>query len=152
MYAAVADVTVDGFLAESGVACVCGQEFGCDGGAHGIGMTLSQGAGGVLDAALGVKLGVSAGGGAPLAEAGQLIERVLSSQAQLCVEHGRHVAGVEEETVASFPEWPVGVVGEVLAIKDIDEICSTHGSAWMAALGFLHRTYCKDADIVCREV
>ena len=76
----------------------------------GEGVSLSERAGCVLYAALNVALGVARRGRAPLAELGQLVKRELALQAQRAVEHGRHVARVEIEAVASGPCRVFGVI------------------------------------------
>ena len=38
---------------------------------------------------------------------------------------------IEEETVTSLPLRILGIILEILRIEDIDEVCTTHGSARM---------------------
>ena len=148
LHAAVGDVDVDGLLGEGGVAGVRGQELGSDGSTDAEGVALTQRAAGVLDATLGVGLGVSRCGRAPLAELLQLFERELADQCELAVEHGGHVAGVEEEAVAAHPCRVGGVVVEIFAVEDVDEVGTAHGTAGVTALGLLDHRSGKDADIV----
>ena len=44
------------------------------------------------------------------------------------------MAWVEEEAVATYPLWVLGVVLQVLAIEYVDEVCTTHGAARVSAL------------------
>ena len=148
LHATVGDVGVDGFLREARVAGVGSQELGGDGGAHGVGVALAEGTGGVLDAARRVKLGVTGGRGAPLAQVGQLFEAVFADQAQLGVEHRGHVAGIQEETVAGGPGRVAGIVGQILAVEHVDEIGATHGTARVSGFGFFDCTGRQDADVV----
>ena len=135
LYAAVGDVGVDGlthYLTEASL-----EELGCDGCADGEGVTLAERTGGVLDAAHDVDLRVSWGGGAPLAELLELVHGEFAGEGEDGVEHGGHVARVEEEAVAALPTWVLGVVDEELAEEDVDEVGAAHGSAWVTRVGLL---------------
>ena len=124
------------------------QEALGDGAADGHGMTLTEGAGGILDAALDVDLGMARCGRTPLAELLQLVHRVLAGEGEHCVEHGRHVAGVEEKSVAAPPCGIVGVGHQEAAVQHIDKVGAAHGSARVAALGLLDHRCRQHAHVV----
>ena len=132
------------------VAEACLKEALGDGCADGHGVALAQRAGGVLDAAHHVHFGVAGRGAAPLAELLELVEGELAGECEHGVEHGRHVAGVEEEAVAEGPLRVVGVGYEVLGIKHSGEIGTAHCATGVAGLCFFHHGSCKYADIVGR--
>ena len=129
-----------------------GEESLGYGAAHGHGVTLTEGTGCVLDTALGVQLGVAGRGRAPLAELRELVGAIVAEERQHAVEHGRHVAGVEEETVASYPAAVVGIGHEELRVKYVDEVCASHGTAGMSRLGFFNHCGGESADVVGRTV
>ena len=59
LYASIADIGIDGLLAEGRIAGACSQELGGNGSTYCVGMTLSQGAGTILNAALDAYFGVT---------------------------------------------------------------------------------------------
>ena len=81
---------------------------------------------------------MTGGGGAPLTQLLQFVHSEVTGHCELCVQHGRHVTGIQEETVATFPQRILGVVVQVLAIKYRNEICTAHSTSGMSALGFLY--------------
>ena len=68
LYAAIADIGVDGFLLEGRIACFCVEELGSDGSTYGIGVALSKRTAAVLDASLIADLWVSRRRRAPLTQ------------------------------------------------------------------------------------
>ena len=134
LHAAVGDVGIDGLahhVAQTGL-----EKFGGDGGTHGKRVPLSQRPGSVLDAAGEFTLGVAGSHRAPLAELLQVVERELADECQLRVEHGSHVARVEEEAVAAFPLGIFGVVDEKFGVEHVDEVGSAHSTSGVARFGF----------------
>ena len=123
---AVADEGVG--LVGNDVAEACLEETFCDGASHGHCMALSEGTGCVLDAAFGVKFGVSRGYAAPLAELLEFGSGELACEGKHRIKHWRHVAGVEEEAVACEPCGVVRVGDEKPGIKHIHEVGATHGA------------------------
>ncbi len=123
-----------------------------DGTADGHGVALSERSGGVLDTALGVKLGVTGCGRAPLTELLKLIECIVAEECEHAVKHGRHVTGVEEETVAAKPLAVIGVGDKKLRVKHVYEIRAAHGSAGMAGICFFNHRSGKDTDVVGRTI
>ena len=103
LHAAVGDVGIDAFALKAGVARAGVKGFGGDGRAHGVGVPLSQRAAGILDAALGAYFRVTRRARAPLAEVFQVVYGVVPDKCQLRIKHRRHVAGIQEETVATSP-------------------------------------------------
>ena len=124
------------------------QELGCNGSTYSIGVALSERTAGVLHTADGVELGMSRRRRAPLPQLGQFLKAVSAYQTQLAVEHGSHVTGVEEETVAPHPRRVLGVILQIFAEKHIDEVGTSHGSAGMSALGLLYGTCSQNTDVV----
>ena len=123
------------------------EPFG-NGGAHRTGMALAQRPGGILHAAGDIQLGVAGRGAAPLAEALQLVERVVPAQRQHRVEHRRHVTGIQEEPVPHMPGRVRGIVTQELRVKDVDEIGPAHCPARVAGFGLFDHGGGKDADVV----
>ena len=97
-------------------------------------MALAEGARGVFDTTGEVYFRVTGCGAAPLTELCELIESELACQCQLGIEHGGHVTGIEEETVATFPIGVLGVVLEELAIEYVDEIGTAHSTTGVTRL------------------
>ena len=58
------------------------------------------------------------------------------------------MAGVQEESVARFPFRSQRIVVQILRVKDIDEISSSHSPSRMTGFGFLYGCYCQQSDIV----
>ena len=152
MYASVADVGINRLAGERRVACLCGKELGSDGGSHGVCVSLAERTRAILYATLDADFGMSRSGGAPLAQLHDFVDAETSCQRQLGVEHRRHVSRVEVEAVAAFPRRAVGVGQQEFRVKHIDEICSTHCAAWMAALCLFHHCGRQNAYVVCRVV
>ncbi len=92
-------------------------------------MTLAQRAGCVLDPARGVNLGMPGAYAAPLAELLQFFNGIFAGKGEYRVEHRRHMARVEKESVACNPCGVVGVGDEELRVKHVYEIGSTHCAA-----------------------
>ena len=145
---AVGDVGVDGLLGEGGVAGVSSQELGGNGGTDGKHVTLTQRAGSVLHTALNLKLGMARSGRAPLTQLLQLLKAVLADEAKLRVEHGSHVTGIEEETVAAHPTGILRIVFQIFTVENIDEVCAAHSATGVAALGFLYGRSSEDTDVI----
>ena len=91
-------------------------------------------------AAFKADLGVSRGGGAPLAELLQLLNGIVAEEGQLRIQHGRQVAGVQEEAVAAAPSGIFGVEVQKFRIEHIDTVGSAHGSSGVAGLRAFNHT------------
>ena len=48
------------------------------------------------------------------------------------------MAGIEEETVATYPLGILGVILQVLAIEHVDKVCTTHGTTGVTTLCFFY--------------
>ena len=84
------------------------EAFGnCRADSHNV--TLTERAGSVFDAAFDVNFGVTGSHRAPLAEAFEVVDGIFAAEEQCCIEHCRHMTGVEEEAVASEPMRVLGV-------------------------------------------
>ncbi len=68
----------------------------------------------------------------PLTEILQILHRVFAGESQYAVKHRRHVAGIEEETVAGEPLRVLRVVFEKRRVQHIDEIGCPERAAGMA--------------------
>ena len=55
---------------------------------------------------------------------------------------------VQEEAVACFPLWVFWIIFQELCEEYIDEVCTSHGSAWVSAFGFLYCSCGEDADVI----
>ena len=115
-------------------------------------VSLSERAAGVLDTVEEVNLGVSGGDATPLTEVFELLGGHNTCQGQHSVEHGRHVAGVEEETIAEGVVKPCGVVAEVARVEDVDKVCSAHSTSGVTRFCFFDHSRCENADVVCCSV
>ena len=62
------------------------------------------------------------------------------------------MAGIEEETVTSFPIRILGIVNEELAVEGVDEVSTTHSATGVTTLGFLNHCGSKDTDVICCAV
>ena len=114
------------------------HETFCDRRAESHRMTLSQRTRSILDSPFQVTLGMTRGRAAPLAEILELVERKIAGQRQHRIEHRRHVARIEEETVAQRIGGIVGIVFQELGIEDVDKVGTAHRSSGMARLRFLY--------------
>ena len=150
LYAAVGDEGIDGRIMNSAVTGV--EPLGSDGSSYSEGMSLSERSGGVLYHPLYLALRVSGRYRTPLTEVLQVFERELTSEAELSVEHRRHVTRIEEEAVTRFPARILRVVFQKLAKEDIDEVRATHSSARVTTLSFLYCCCGQDSDVVRRAI
>ena len=125
-----------------------GEELGCDGCTDGEDVTLSERTGGVLDATGYLKFGVAGCGRTPLTKVGEFVESELADKAELGIEHGCHMSGIEEEAVATDPFWIIGVVLQILRIEDIDEVGSAHRTSRVSGLGFFDSRCSENTNVV----
>ena len=132
----VGDESVDSRVVYLGETML--HPFGSNSGTYGKGMSLSQGAAGVLNAVLQVALGVTGCDAAPLTEVHQVVHRELTRQGKGRVEHRGHMTRVQEEAVACFPFRIVGVVVQKLSVEHVHKVCTTHGSTGVTTFGFLN--------------
>ncbi len=146
LYATVRDVGIDGLVHD--VAQTSLQEFGSDGCTHSERVSLTEGTAGVLDAAFNLALGVTGRHRTPLAQVLQILQRVLADEGELAVKHGSHVAGVEEETVATFPSGVLRVVDQKFAVECVDEISAAHSTTGVSRLSLFNHRSSKDTDVV----
>ena len=146
--ATIAYIGVDSLLLECWVASLGIEELCSNGSTNGIGVTLSKRTAAVLDATFVAYLRMTWCGRAPLTQLLQLLECELLDERQFSIKHRTHVSRVEEEAVATFPSWVLGVELHVFAVEDVDEVSATHSSAWVSTLCFLHHCCCQDADVV----
>ena len=130
-------------LAETG-----GHEAFRNGGSQRHGVALSQRSRRILHAAHHVHLRVPRRHAAPLAQRLQIFSRIVPGQRERCIEHRRHVARIEEETVAVGIRHIIGVVTQELGEEHRDEIRAAHSAAGMPRLGLLDHRGRKDADII----
>ncbi len=119
-----------------------------DRGAQRHGVTLAQRTRGVLHAAQHVRLGMTRRHAAPLAQRLEVVERVVSGQCQHRVEHRRHVARIEEQTVAEGVVHPPRIVAQEFRIEQSDEVGTAHRAARVARFRFLDHGRREDADVV----
>ena len=96
------------------------------------GVSLTQRAGGIFHAAQHVHFGVAGRAASPLAERFEIVHRVVARQRQCRVEHRRHVARIEEQTVAEGVAQVVGIVAQEFGVEHVDEIGAAHRAARMA--------------------
>ena len=130
-------------LAETG-----GHEAFRNGGSQRHGVALSQRSRRILHAAHHVHLRVPRRHAAPLAQRLQIFGRIVPGQRERRIEHRRHVARIEEETVAVGIRHIIGVVTQELGEEHRDEIRAAHSAAGMPRLGLLDHRGRKDADII----
>ena len=130
-------------LAETG-----GHEAFRNGSSQRHGVALSQRSRRILHAAHHVHLRVPRRHAAPLAQRLQIFGRIVPGQRERRIEHRRHVARIEEETVAVGIRHIIGVVTQELGEEHRDEIRAAHGAAGMPRLGLLDHRGRKDADII----
>ena len=130
-------------LAETG-----GHETFRNGGSQRHGVALSQRSRRILHAAHHVHLRVPRRHAAPLAQRLQIFGRIVPGQRERRIEHRRHVARIEEETVAVGIRHIIGVVTQELGEEHRDEIRAAHSAAGMPRLGLLDHRGRKDADII----
>ena len=84
----------------------------------------------------------------PLAELLEFGDSEAAAHCQNRIEHRRHVAGVEIETVACKPHRVVGIVDDEARKEHIDEVGATHGASGMTRFGFFYHCCRQNADIV----
>ena len=130
--AAIGDIGINLFTFKPGILRACIQGFGRNGRAHGIGVSLAERSGGILYSAFKVHFGMTGSGSSPLAELFQLIQCKASDKSQFRIKHRRHVTGIKEETVATFPRRLIGIEYQKFRIEYIDKIRAAHGTAGMA--------------------
>ena len=152
---ALRDLLLDGAVRNIGIGLVrhplaetSGHETLRNGGSQGHGMSLSQRSRGILHAAHHVHLRVSRRHAAPLAQRLQVFGRIVPGQRERRIEHRRHMARIEEETVTVGISHIIGVVTQKLGEEHRDEIRAAHGAAGMSRLGLLDHRGRKDADII----
>ena len=143
---AVGDVNIG--LVRHHLAKAGGQEALGDGCADAERMALPQRAGGIFNAPGDVQLRVARGRGLPLPEIFQVVQGVVAQERLYTVEHGRHMPGVEEETVAQRPGHILGVVVEEIRVEDVDEIRPAHRATGVARFCFFDHRRCQDADVI----
>ena len=124
------------------------EETLCDSTADSHCMALTQRTGGVFDTAFGVELGMAGSNGTPLAELLELVEGIVACESEHGIEHRRHVAGIEEETVAGEPGGIVGIGYEELREQNVHEISAAHGAAGMARFSFFDHRGSQNTDII----
>ena len=124
------------------------EELVGDGRTDGEYMALAQRAGGVFNAPGWIHFGMSGSGAAPLAEALHLILTVKAVQTQGGVEHGGHVTGIQEKTVAFEPGGIGGVEVQIFGVKQVDELGTAHGAAGVAGFCPFHHGSGKDANLI----
>ena len=115
-------------------------------------MSLSERTGSVLDATEQIVLGMAVCGRTPLTELLEFLQTILADEGELSIEHGSHVAGIEEETVASFPVGILRIVNEELAVEGVDEVSTTHSATGVTTLSFFNHCGSKNTDVVCCAV
>ena len=108
-----------------------GEELGSDGCTDCEYVSLTERARGVLYATSNLKLWMACRRSSPLTKLCEFVKSELASKAKLSIEHWCHVARVEEETVTTNPLGIFRIVLEVLGIKYINEIRTTHSTAWV---------------------
>ena len=123
--------------------------LGSNSSAHSEAMTLTERSRSIFDATVtNLKFRVTGHWRTPLTEGLELIGSELASQAKLCIKHRSHMAWVEEETIAAFVSHVLWIVLQELAVKYIDEVSTTHGTAWVSTLGLLDHSSSKDANVI----
>ena len=108
---AVADKGV-GLVGEYLTVMGCDEALG-NGTSHSHHVALAQGAAGVFHTMSHVQLGMAGGDAAPAAECLQVVGGIASRQVQHAIEHGRHVAWIQEEAVTTEPRGVIGVGDDV---------------------------------------
>ena len=149
--APIGNISINLFFLKSGIAGTRIKRFGSDSGSHSIGMPLSERATGVFNTACHIYFRVAGCGRLPLTKLLQFFEAEPTNQGQLGIKHRRHVAGVEEKAVATFPLRTLRIVGKELAIQNVDEIGASHSPSWVAGLGTFNHTDGQHTDVVGSE-
>ena len=111
---------------------MCSDETLGNGTTHSHHMALSQWTAGVFNAMLYIQLGMAGCDAAPAAECFQVLGGITACQVQHAVQHWRHVAGVQEETVTRKPCGVIGVSNNVLGKQDVDKVGAAHGTSGMS--------------------
>ena len=119
-----------------------------DSGAQRHGVPLSERARGILHAPHHIHFGMARRNAAPLAQRLQIFGRIVPGQRQRRIEHRRHVARIEEETVAVGIGHVVGVVAQELRVEHRHEVGAPHGAPGMARFGFFDHGGRQNTDIV----
>ena len=84
----------------------------------------------------------------PLTKILQVLQRELTRQTELGIQHRSHVTRIQEETVTSLPTRVLRIVLEKLAKEDVDEVCATHRSARVTTLCLLYCRCSQDTDVI----
>ena len=119
------------------------------------GMPLTQRSGGVFDTMFQIQFRVSRSGASPLTKMFEIIQREISSQRQHRIEHRRHMARIEEETITERIGRIIGIIFQKLGIENVDKISSAHGSARVSRLRLLYHRGRQNTDIIrghCRYI
>ena len=115
------------------------HDFFCQGKAHGIGQTLTQRAGGGLNARRVAQLRVTRGAAVQLAEVFQVVDRqVVAGQVQQRVDQHRTMAVGQHEAVTVSERRVARVVLQIIAPQYFGDIRHAHRGTRVAAVGFLH--------------
>ena len=146
LHGAVRDVGVG--LVRHPLAEAGSHEAFSDGGAQRHGMTLSERAGSVLDTAREVCFRVTRRHAAPLAQRLQIFGRIVPGQRQRRIEHRRHVARIEEETISVGVRRIVRIVAQKFGIEHRHEVGAAHRAAGMARFRLLDHRGRQNSDIV----
>ena len=146
LHTAVGNIGIDRLIHD--IAQTRFQKLGGDSSPHSIGMSLSQRTRSVFDTAHDIYFGVPRRRAVPLAEPAQFFHREFSGESQYRVEHRRHVPGVEEKTIATFPTRIFGVIYQILREKYIYKIGSPHRTSGVSRVGFLYHRSSQNAYIV----
>ena len=99
--------------------------------------------------AVGLKvLGMARSFGTPLAELFDVIHRhtLVPSQMQEGVLEHATMAWRKHETIAVHPLGILRIVLHLFSHEEISDWCLTHGSTWMATVGFVHGIHSQEAD------
>ena len=99
--ASVADKSV-GLVGKYFIIMCCDKALG-NGTSHGHHVALTQRSTGVFYTMFHIQLGVARRDAAPAAEGLEVFGGITACQVQYAVQHGRHVAGIQEETVTGKP-------------------------------------------------
>ena len=119
-----------------------------DGGAQRHGMTLSERAGSVLDTAREVCFRVTRRHAAPLTQRLKVFGRIVPGKRKRRIEHRRHVARIEEETITVGVRRIVRIVPQKFGIEHRHEVGAAHGAAGVSRFRLLDHGGRQNADIV----
>ena len=77
-------------------------------------------------------------GRTPLAELLEFVDTELALQCECRVEHSRHMAWVEIETVATCPLGILRVVNHKFREENVDKVGTAHSTTGVTRVGFLY--------------